>query len=303
VGPPARAPAAAAPFPPRPPPRCLTASYHPHLSLPNPRPGWVPTRGDQTAIIFEADEIGHARHITYRQLLQEVCKTANVLLSSGVKRGDVVAVYMPMCPELAFVMLACARIGAVHSVVFAGFSSDALRDRIRDASSKWVVTANEGLRGGKAIKLKDTVDHAVQQTPSVERVFVYTHTATEVSMNLKDFAMGPALAAARPFCPPVAMDAEDALFLLYTSGSTGKPKGVMHTSAGYLLYAALTHKLVFDVRPGDVYACVADCGWITGHTYIVYGPLANGTTTLMFESTPMYPTPSRCVRARRADWR
>jgi acetyl-CoA synthetase len=253
----------------------------------------VPTRGDQTAIIFEADEIGHARHFTYRQVLHEVCKTANVFLSSGVRKGDTVAVYMPMSPELAFVMLACARIGAVHSVVFAGFSSDALRDRINDASSKWVVTANEGMRGGRAIPLKATTDHAVAQTTCVQRVFVYRHTPAEVEFNVKDFDMNAALALARPYCPPVAMDAEDPLFLLYTSGSTGKPKGVAHTSAGYILYAALTHKLVFDVRPGDVYACVADCGWITGHTYIVYGPLANGTTTVMFESTPMYPDAGR----------
>ena len=224
-----------------------------------------------------------------------MCRTANVLLDSGVRKGDTVAVYMPMSPELAFVMLACARIGAVHSVVFAGFSSDALRDRIRDASSKWVVTANEGMRGGRAIPLKATVDHAVAQAPSVQRVFVYKHTATDVDMGTKDFDMNAALLTARPYCPPATMDAEDVLFLLYTSGSTGKPKGVAHTTAGYLLYAALTHKLVFDIRPGDVYACVADCGWITGHTYIVYGPLANGTTTVMFESTPLYPTPSRCV--------
>ena len=260
----------------------------------------MPTRGDQAAIIFEADEVGHARTYTYRQLLLEVCKTANVLLSSGVRRGDTVAVYMPMSPELAFVMLACARIGAVHSVVFAGFSSEALRDRIRDASSKWVVTANEGMRGGRAIPLKATVDHAVAQAPTVERVFVYKHTATEVDMGFKDFDMNAALELARPYCPPATMDAEDVLFLLYTSGSTGKPKGVAHSTGGYLLYAAMTHKLVFDVRPGDVYACVADCGWITGHTYIVYGPLANGTTTVMFESTPMYPTPSRCVARARA---
>ena len=277
------------------PPSLLSHTPHPlHLpSLPLSLTGWVPTRGDQVAIIFEADEIGHARTFTYRQLLHEVCKTANVLLSQGVRRGDTVAVYMPMSPELAFVMLACARIGAVHSVVFAGFSSDALRDRIRDASSKWVVTANEGMRGGRPIPLKATVDHAVSQSPSVQRVFLYAHTATPVDMTTLDFPMGPALALARPYCPAVAMDAEDTLFLLYTSGSTGKPKGVAHSSAGYLLYAAMTHKYVFDVRPGDVYACVADCGWITGHTYIVYGPLANGTTTVMFESTPLYPTPSR----------
>ena len=200
---------------------------------------------------------------------------------------------MPMIPDLAFVMLACARIGAVHSVVFAGFSADSLRDRIADARSKWVITADEGLRGGRAIALKATVDVAVSQTACVQKVFVYAHTGADVTYGVHDVRMAPELAAARPFCSAVAMDAEDPLFMLYTSGSTGKPKGVAHTTGGYLLYAALTTKYVFDLRAGDVYACVADCGWITGHTYIVYGPLANGATTLMFESTPLFPDASR----------
>lgn len=195
-------------------------------------------------------------------------------------------------------MLACARIGAVHSVVFAGFSSDSLRDRILDASSKWVVTADEGKRGGKTIPLKKTTDVAVAQAACVSKVFVYAHTGADVPMGFHDVQMAAELAAARPYCPAVAQDAEDLLFLLYTSGSTGKPKGIAHSSAGYILYAALTHKYVFDVRPGDVYACVADAGWITGHSYIIYGPLANGATTLMFESTPMYPDASRCEGGR-----
>jgi acetyl-CoA synthetase len=253
----------------------------------------VPARGDETAIIFEADEPGHARRYTFRDLLREVCKVANVLLAHGVRRGDAVAVYLPMIPDLVFVMLACALIGAVHSVIFAGFSADSVRDRVADARCKWVVTADQGLRGGRAIPLKATVDAAVAQTSCVEKVFVYAHTGADVVLGVRDVAMAPALAAARPFCPAVAMDAEDPLFMLYTSGSTGKPKGVLHTTGGYLLYAAVTTKYTFDLRAGDVYACVADCGWITGHTYIVYGPLANGASTLLFESTPLYPDASR----------
>jgi acetyl-CoA synthetase len=253
----------------------------------------IPTRGDSPAIIFEADQPGNARTYTYRQVLAEVCKVANVFLKFGVKKGDSVAIYMPMIPDLAFVMLACARIGAVHSVIFAGFSADSVRDRVADAGAKWIVTADEGMRGGRAIPLKGTVDTAVAQTPCVEKVFVYAHTGADVTRASHDIAMGPELAAARPFCPAVTMDAEDPLFMLYTSGSTGKPKGVLHSTAGYLVYAAITSKYTFDLRENDVYACVADCGWITGHTYIVYGPLANGATTIMFESTPLYPDASR----------
>lgn len=251
-------------------------------------------RGDTPAIIWEADEPGQAVTFTYKQVLQEVCRVANVLQKHGVRKGDTVAVYLPMIPAIAFVMLACARIGAVHSVVFAGFSADSLRDRILDARSKWVITADEGRRGGRTIPLKATTDLAVSQCACVEAVFVYSNTrCVDVAFGTKDIRMEPELAAARPFCPAVAQDAEDLLFLLYTSGSTGKPKGLAHSTAGYLLYAAMTHKYIFDYRPGDVYACMADAGWITGHSYIVYGPLANGATTLMFESTPMYPTASR----------
>ena len=254
----------------------------------------IAERGDQTAIIFEGDEPDDVRTYTYKELLQEVCKTANTLLAHGVRKGDTVAIYLPMIPDLAFMMLACARIGAVHSVVFAGFSADSLRDRILDAGCKWVVTADEGMRGGRTIPLKRTTDEAVGQCDCVRKVFVYERTGNPlVTHGSRDVHMKTELPKARPFCPAVTMDAEDPLFLLYTSGSTGKPKGVMHTQAGYILYAMLTHKYVFDVRPGDVYACVADCGWITGHSYIVYGPLANGATTLMFESTPMYPDSSR----------
>lgn len=253
----------------------------------------VAGRGDDVAIIWEGDEPGNVRKFTYKQVLEEVCRAANVLTHYGVRKGDTVAVYLPMMPDLAFIMLACARIGAVHSVVFAGFSSDSLRDRILDARSKWVVTADEGRRGGRGIPLKHTTDVAVAQCPCVEHVFVYERTGADVPYGVKDVRMTEELPRTRPFCPAVTMDAEDLLFLLYTSGSTGKPKGVAHTTAGYLLYAAITHKYVFDLRPGDVYACVADCGWVTGHSYILYGPLANGATTLMFESTPMFPDASR----------
>jgi acetyl-CoA synthetase len=250
-------------------------------------------RGAQTAIIFEGDKPGDVMRFTYSEVLANVCRVANVFTYYGVKKGDTVAVYMPMIPDLAFVMLACARIGAVHSVVFAGFSADSLRDRILDGRSQWVVTADEGKRGGRAIPLKATTDKAVSQSECVRKVFVYAHTGADVPMGLHDVGMTAALAAARPYCPAVTMDSEDPLFLLYTSGSTGKPKGVQHTTGGYLLYAAMTVSTVFDLRPGDVYACMADCGWVTGHSYIVYGPLCCGATTLMFESTPLYPDAGR----------
>ena len=200
---------------------------------------------------------------------------------------------MPMTPDIAFAMLACTRIGAIHSVVFAGFSADSLRDRILDARSKWVITADEGKRGGRSIPLKQTTDVAVSQANCVEKVFVYQRTGADVTYGVKDVRMDEELKRVRPYCPAVSMDSEDLMFLLYTSGSTGKPKGVAHTTAGYLLFATLTHKYVFDVHPGDVYACMADCGWVTGHTYILYGPLSNGATTFLFESTPMYPDASR----------
>ncbi|TVQ25734.1 MAG: acetyl-coenzyme A synthetase, partial [Spirochaetaceae bacterium] len=254
----------------------------------------VPEHGDQVAILWESDEPGHGKEITYRELQREVSRLANVLLQHGIRRGDRVAIYMPMIPEAAYAMLACARIGAVHSVVFAGFSAEALRDRINDAQCKAVITADEGLRGRRIIPLKRTVDEAVMACPSVAHVFVAERTGTKVPFYPpRDVWLGEAMMQQRPYCPIEDMDAEDTLFLLYTSGSTGKPKGVAHTTAGYLLYAAVTHRYVFDYRPGEVYACVADIGWITGHSYIVYGPLANGATTVMFESIPTYPDAGR----------
>ena len=253
-------------------------------------------RGDQTAIIWAKDEAGEYEHITYKRLRDEVCRFANVLKHHGVKKGDRVCFYMPMIPELAYGMLACARIGAVHSVVFAGFSADALRDRIVDADSRIVLTANEGLRGGKAIPLKQTVDAAIKGT-TVDRVLVARRTDTAVPMQEgRDLPLEEELARQSPVCPAEWMDAEDPLFILYTSGSTGQPKGLLHTTAGYLLFASMTHELIFDYRPGDIYCCAADIGWVTGHSYIVYGPLANGATTVMFESTPVYPDAGRYWR-------
>eukprot|EP00753_Platysulcus_tardus_P017539 PLAT6433.18.p1 GENE.PLAT6433.18~~PLAT6433.18.p1 ORF type:complete len:678 (+),score=278.46 PLAT6433.18:53-2035(+) len=254
-------------------------------------------RGDDVAILWEGDEPEDVRRITFLQLQRSVCRVANVLKSHGVRKGDCVAIYMPMIPEAAFTMLACARLGAPHSVVFAGFSAEALRDRVVDASCKWVVTSDVGKRGGRVLQAKRIVDEAVAGVACVQHVFMFRHDAEEeVEVGWtegRDVAITDLLAEARPYCPPEHMDAEDTLFLLYTSGSTGKPKGVLHTTAGYLVWTTLTHRLVFDYRPGDVYACVADIGWITGHSYIVYGPLSNGATTFMFESTPTYPTASR----------
>ena len=256
------------------------------------------TLGERTAILWAAGRAGSLQaRSRYRELKHNVCRIANVLLSHGVKRGDRVCIYMSMIPELAYTMLACARIGAVHSVVFGGFSADSLRDRIVDADCRMVVTANEGLRGGKRIPLKKIVDRAVEGMTFVETVLVARRTESDVPMRPgRDFWLDEECAKQRSTCTYEWMGAEDPLFILYTSGSTGKPKGLLHTTGGYLTYAALTHRLIFDYHPGDVYFCAADIGWITGHSYIVYGPLANGATTVMFESTPTYPDPGRYWR-------
>jgi acetyl-CoA synthetase len=254
----------------------------------------VATRGDKTAIIWIGDEPGEYRHITYRQVKHSVARIANVLKAHGVQKGDRVCIYLPMVPELAYTMLACARIGAVHSVVFAGFSAESLRGRILDAGCRMVVTANEALRGGRRIALKTTVDQAIEGLSLVERVLVVRRTDKQVPMREgRDLWLEDELPKHRSTCPVEWMASEDPLYILYTSGSTGKPKGVMHTTAGYLLYAAYTHQLVFDVHEDDIYFCAADVGWVTGHSYIVYGPLANGATTCMFESIPVYPDSGR----------
>ena len=254
----------------------------------------VAQRGNQVAILWEGDEPGDVRRITYLELQREICRMANVLRTYGISKGDRVAIYMPMIPEAAMAMLACARLGAIHSVVFAGFSAEALRDRINDAKCKAVITADEGRRAKKTIPLKRTVDEAVMACASVKNVFVFPHTGAKVPFfPPRDVNLKEAMRAERPYCPMTTVDSEDTLFLLYTSGSTGQPKGIAHTSGGYLLYAAMTHHLVFDYREGDIYACVADIGWVTGHSYVVYGPLANGATTVMFESIPTYPDSGR----------
>jgi acetyl-CoA synthetase len=252
------------------------------------------TRGDQTAIIWEGDDPADSKHITYRALHEEVCRFANVLKARGVKKGDRVTIYMPMIPESAYAMLACARIGAVHSVVFGGFSPDSLAGRLTDCDSRIVITADEGVRGGKAIALKKNVDLAATACACLETVIVVKRTGCPVLMHKgRDVWYHEEAAKVSADCPAEAMNAEDPLFILYTSGSTGKPKGVLHTTGGYLLWAAYTHHYVFDYHAGDIYWCTADVGWVTGHSYIVYGPLANGATTLMFEGVPNYPSPSR----------
>lgn len=252
------------------------------------------TRGDQTAIIWEGDSPDDDKKISYRELHADVCKLANVLKSRGVKKGDRVSIYMPMIPEASVAMLACTRIGAVHSIVFGGFSPEALRDRIADSDCQVVITADEGLRGKKAVPLKSNVDKAVAECPNVHTVLVVKRTGGDIVWNDKcDVWYEDEMNKASADCAPEEMGAEDPLFILYTSGSTGKPKGVLHTTGGYLLHAAISHKYIFDYHDGDIYWCTADVGWVTGHTYIVYGPLANGATTLMFEGVPTYPDASR----------
>lgn len=251
-------------------------------------------RGEQTAIIWEGDDPSDSQKITYKQLHHNVARLANVLKSRGVKKGDRVCIYMPMIPEAAYAMLACTRIGAVHSVVFGGFSPEALRDRILDADCRTVITADEGVRGGKHVPLKQNVDKALQSCPNVSTVLVVQRTKGKVEWVAdRDIWYHESLQSVTDDCPPEEMDAEDPLFILYTSGSTGKPKGVLHTTGGYLLQAAMTYKYVFDYRDGEIFWCTADVGWVTGHSYIVYGPLANGATTLMFEGVPNYPDASR----------
>jgi acetyl-CoA synthetase len=254
-------------------------------------------RGEQTAIIWAGDEPGTYRHISYRELKHHVCRLANTLLAHGVRKGDRVCIYMPMIPETAYAMLACARIGAVHSVVFGGFSADSLRDRILDAGCRVLITANEGVRGGRKIPLKAIADRAIEGLDMVHTVLVARRTEHDVPMKQgRDLWLDDEMKRQRSTCTVAWMGSEDPLFILYTSGSTGKPKGVLHTTGGYLVYAAFTHKTVFDYHPGDIYCCAADVGWITGHSYIVYGPLANGATTVMFESIPTYPDAGRYWR-------
>ena len=251
-------------------------------------------RGDQIAIIWEGDEPDVDKRITYRELHAEVCKLANVLKSRGIKKGDCISIYMPMIPEAAVAMLACTRIGAIHSVVFGGFSPEALKDRILDSDCKLVITADEGIRGGRTVPLKENVDIALSKCPNVHTAIVIQRTGEDVAWNEnRDVWYQDAMKNASIDCPAAEMDAEDPLFILYTSGSTGKPKGVLHTTAGYLLYTAMTHKYVFDYHENDIFWCTADVGWVTGHSYIVYGPLCNGATTLMFEGVPTYPDASR----------
>ncbi|MCH2564603.1 MAG: acetate--CoA ligase, partial [SAR116 cluster bacterium] len=252
------------------------------------------SRGDQTAIIWEGDDPADSRHISYAELHEEVCKFANVLKAEGAQMGDRITIYMPMIPEATVAMLACARIGAVHSVVFGGFSPDALAGRIQDCDSNMVITADEGLRGGRPVPLKANTDAALESCPDCNKVVVVRRTGGDIGwVDGRDVWYHEAMADASADCPPEEMNAEDPMFILYTSGSTGKPKGVLHTTGGYMVYASMTHQYVFDYKDGDVYWCTADVGWVTGHSYIVYGPLANGATTLMFEGVPTWPDSSR----------
>ena len=252
------------------------------------------TRGDQTAIIWEGDDPADSRHITYAELHEEVCRFANVMKTEGAKKGDRITIYMPMIPEAAVAMLACARIGAVHSVVFGGFSPDALAGRIQDCDSNMVITADEGVRGGRAVPLKANTDAALASCPDCSKVIVVSRTGGAIDwVEGRDVWYHEAMDGASADCPAEEMNAEDPMFILYTSGSTGKPKGVLHTTGGYMVYASMTHQYVFDYHDGDIYWCTADVGWVTGHSYIVYGPLANGAVTLMFEGVPTWPDSSR----------
>jgi acetyl-CoA synthetase len=254
-------------------------------------------RGEHCALIWEGDDPTRDKKLTYRELHQQVCKFANVLKAQGVNKGDCVCIYLPMIAEAAVVMLACTRIGAVHSIVFGGFSAEALKDRILDSNCRYIVCADVGFRGGKTTAIKTNVDQAAQHCPELSRVIVIKNGTEEVAWhNDRDIWYHDAMLTADDYCPAVAMDAEDPLFILYTSGSTGKPKGVLHTTGGYLLYAAMTHKYIFDYHDGDIYWCTADIGWITGHSYMIYGPLCNGATTLLFEGIPTYPEADRFWR-------
>ncbi|MDE0797313.1 MAG: acetate--CoA ligase [Alphaproteobacteria bacterium] len=252
------------------------------------------TRGDQTAIIWEGDDPGDSKTLTYRELYEEVCRFSNVLKANGAKKGDRVTIYLPMIPEIAVAVLACARIGAIHSVIFGGFSPDSIAGRIHDSDSTLIITSDEGLRGGKPIPLKANVDEALTKCPTIEKCIVIKRTGNDIAwVDGRDVWYHEAMSGAAPECAPEEMNAEDPLFILYTSGSTGTPKGVLHTTGGYMVYASMTHQYVFDYHDGDVFWCTADVGWITGHSYIVYGPLANGATTLIFEGVPNYPDYSR----------
>ena len=252
------------------------------------------TRGDKTAIIWEGDDPADSRHISYAELHEEVCRFANVLKAEGARKGDRITIYMPMIPEAAVAMLACARIGAVHSVVFGGFSPDALAGRIQDCDSNMVITADEGVRGGRPIPLKANTDAALKSCPDCTKVIVVRRTGGDIAwVDGRDVWYHEAMSGTSADCPPEEMNAEDPMFILYTSGSTGKPKGVLHTTGGYMVYASMTHQYVFDYHDDEIYWCTADVGWVTGHSYIVYGPLANGAVTLMFEGVPTYPDSSR----------
>jgi len=249
---------------------------------------------DKIAIIWEGDNPLESKKITYKELLIQVSKTANALKKIGVKKGDRVTIYLTMIPELAYVMLACSRIGAIHSIIFGGFSADSIAGRVVDCKSNFIITADEGIRGGKTIPLKEIVDKALLQCPDVKKCLIIKRTGKKINLiPERDEYLDNILNIVDEFCEPVEMNSEDPLFILYTSGSTGKPKGVMHTSGGYLVYASMTHEYIFNYRPNDIYWCTADIGWVTGHSYIIYGPLANGATTLMFEGVPNYPDPSR----------